>query len=133
MDQGDTLRNKNQSRYDKLMANIDQSESDYSDINDNETEDDSYDESDSYETMSDGLAELLGDAARPLDDQRPCSRSGHAPSTSANSIPDFQKYDQQDENENTSRFPAIKLTFRDPVNISQFKIIQVRRSIYSIL
>ena len=36
MDQGDTLRNKNQSRYDKLMANIDQSESDYSDINDNE-------------------------------------------------------------------------------------------------
>ena len=113
-----------------------------------QTEDDSYDESDSYETMSDGLAELLGneslllgfithralgDAARPLDDQRPCSRSGHAPSTSANSIPDFQKYDQQDENENTSRFPAIKLTFRDPVNISQFKIIQVRRSIYSIL
>ena len=68
----------------------------------------------------------LGDAARPLDDQRPCSRSGHAPSTAANSIPDFQKYDQQDENENTSRFPAIKLTFRDPVNISQFKIIQVR-------
>jgi len=125
MDQGDTLRNKNQSRYDKLMANIDQSESDYSDINDNETDDDSYDESDSYETMSDGLAELLGDAARPLDDPRPCSRSGHAPSTSANSIPNFQKYDQaEDENENTSRFPAIKLTFRDPVNISQFKIIQ---------
>ena len=68
----------------------------------------------------------LGDAARPLDDPRPCSRSGHAPSTSANSIPNFQKYDQaEDENENTSRFPAIKLTFRDPVNISQFKIIQV--------
>ena len=69
----------------------------------------------------------LGDAARPLDDPRPCSRSGHAPSTSANSIPNFQKYDQaEDENENTSRFPAIKLTFRDPVNISQFKIIQVQ-------
>lgn len=40
MDQGDTLRNKNQSRYDKLMANIDQSESDYSDINDNEVSSD---------------------------------------------------------------------------------------------
>ena len=72
------------------------------------------------------LHHTLGDAARPLDDPRPCSRSGHAPSTSANSIPNFQKYDQaEDENENTSRFPAIKLTFRDPVNISQFKIIQV--------
>ena len=68
----------------------------------------------------------LGDAARPLDDPRPCSRSGHAPSSSVNSIPNFQKYDQaEDENESTSRFPAIKLTFRDPVNISQFKIIQV--------
>ena len=40
MDQGDTLRNKNQSRYDKLMANIDQSESDYSDTNDNEVSSD---------------------------------------------------------------------------------------------
>ena len=40
MDQGDTLRNKNQSRYDKLMANIDQLESDYSDINDNEVSSD---------------------------------------------------------------------------------------------
>jgi len=124
MDQGDTLRNKNQSRYDKLMANIDQSESEYSDINDNETDDESYDGSDSYETMSDGLAELLGDAACPLDDQRPCSRSDHVPSTSANSIPDFQKYCQEEIEDVTSRFPAIKLTFRDPVNISQFKIIQ---------
>lgn len=74
--------------------------------------------------MSDGLAELLGDAACPLDDQRPCSRSDHVPSTSANSIPDFQKYCQEEIEDVTSRFPAIKLTFRDPVNISQFKIIQ---------
>ena len=36
MDQGDTLRNKIETRFNKLMANIDQSESEYSDINDNE-------------------------------------------------------------------------------------------------
>ena len=81
MDQGDTLRNKIETRFNKLMANIDQSESEYSDINDNEvnsgfslvrnkpmvqTDDDSYDESDSYETMSDGLAELLGKVLRTV-------------------------------------------------------------------
>ena len=92
--------------------------------------------------MSDGLAELLGkgprtvrrslieknvlkinqgDAARPLDDQTPCSRS--VPSTSATSISDFQKYSQEESGVNTH--PAIKLTFRDPVNISQLKVIQV--------
>ena len=85
-----------------------------------------------HHTRIDLCHRILGDAARPLDDQRPCSRSGHAPSTSANSIPDFQKYSQEDENENTSRFPAIKLTFRDPVNISQLKIIQVRWSFSTI-
>lgn len=142
MDQGDTLRNKNENRFNKLMANIDQSESEYSDLNDNElTDEESYDESDySYETMSDGLAELLGDEARPLDEQtNGQSETGTHRQSSRSSIPDFQKYSHgdmthqmthqmNDETESpsdgSSRYPAIKLTFRDPVNISQLKTIQ---------
>jgi len=79
------------------------------------------------------LYKIKGDEDLPLDDDIPSrsERKSSRPGTSA-SISDFQKYAHGDEDETTTdenpshRYPAIKLTFRDPVNISQLKTIQTK-------
>ena len=75
--------------------------------------------------MSDGLAELLGSEVRSLEE---ASEFGavDAESEDDNSKENLTRRYAQCHQAQEASYPAIKLTFKDSVNISQLKTIKVQ-------
>jgi hypothetical protein len=124
--------------YKKKSKNILFHHSSSSDENGNFQTDEDQESAYSYETMSDGLAELLGSEVRSLEEvtqeygREEGGDGSEEEEEEENSKENLtRRYTEiHGQTQSESQFPAIKLTFKDSVNISQLKTIKSQMQDY---